>query len=100
MDRWTARAGPAPAPGPRWTPGTATPRRSSAPVRPGTLQTRAASIVHGDDSYSRSSSLQTSNGYGYERQIDAYRDDDGVTVNRTVTANNGATRSSTVTRPY
>ena len=44
--------------------------------------------------------MQTSHGYGYERQIDAYRDDDGVTVNRTATANNGATRSSTVTRPY
>lgn len=66
----------------------------------GNTQTRAASTAYGDDHYSRSSTVQTSHGYGYERQIDAYRDDDGVTVNRTATANNGATRSSTVTRPY
>ncbi|MFN7110971.1 MAG: hypothetical protein ACK4M2_04980 [Brevundimonas sp.] len=66
----------------------------------GNTQTRAASSVYGDDRYSRSSSVQTSNGYGYDRQVDAYRDDDGVTVNRTATTNSGATRSSSVTRPY
>jgi hypothetical protein len=66
----------------------------------GNTQTRTASTAYGDDSYSRGSSVQTSNGYGYDRQVEAYRDEDGVTVNRTVSANSGTSRSSTVTRPY
>ncbi|WP_395945706.1 hypothetical protein [Brevundimonas sp.] len=74
---------------------------SSVRVGPaGNSQSRTASIAHDTDSYSRSAGIQTSNGYGYDRQVDAYRDESGVTVNRTATANNGAGRSSTVTYPY
>lgn len=66
----------------------------------GNVQTRSGSASCDGDSCSRSSSVQTSNGYGYDREVDAYRTDDGVTVNRSTTANNGASRSSSVTRPY
>lgn len=66
----------------------------------GNTQTRTGSVTYGDDSYNRSSAVQTSGGYGYDRQVDAYRDETGTTVNRTVTTNSGASRSSSVTRPY
>ncbi len=66
----------------------------------GNSQSRTASTSYGDDHYSRSAGAQTSNGYGYDRQVDAYRDENSVTVNRTATANNGASRSSSVTYPY
>lgn len=66
----------------------------------GNVQTRSGSTSCDGDSCSRSSSVQTSNGYGYDRQVDAYRTEDGVTVSRSATTNGGASRSSSVTRPY
>ena len=66
----------------------------------GNTQTRTGSVSYGEDGYSRDASVQTSNGYGYTRQVDASRDENGSTVNRSATTNNGASRSSTVTRPY
>lgn len=66
----------------------------------GHSQNRYATGAHGDGAYSRSAGVQTSSGYGYDRDVDAYRSDDGVTVNRSVTTNSGASRSATVTRPY
>ena len=49
---------------------------------------------------SRDASVQTSNGYGYDRSVDASRDENGSTVSRSAATNSGATRSSTVYRPY
>lgn len=66
----------------------------------GNTQTRTSSVSYDENGYSRDASVQTSNGYGYSRQVDASRDEDGSTVNRSAVANSGATRSSTVTRPY
>ncbi|OGN50636.1 MAG: hypothetical protein A2352_02970 [Caulobacterales bacterium RIFOXYB1_FULL_67_16] len=66
----------------------------------GNTQTRTTSVSSSEDGYSRDTSVQTSNGYGYQRQVDAARDANGSTVNRSATTNSGATRSSTVTRPY
>lgn len=66
----------------------------------GNTQVRNSSVAYGDGSYSRSSGVQTSGGYGYQRDVDAYRTDDGVTVNRSITTNSGDSRSSTVTWPY
>lgn len=80
--------------------GYATTAVHTGPVVPLLIPAPSAVYVYGYgyDNYSRSSSVQTSNGYGYDRQVYAYRDGDGVTVNRTATANNGASRSSSVTR--
>lgn len=66
----------------------------------GNSQSRTATVAYGDGAYSRSAGLQTSRGYGYDRDVDAYRSDDGVTVNRSITTNSGASRSASVTRPY
>ncbi len=66
----------------------------------GYSQSRNATVSYRDDAYSRSAGLQTSRGYGYDRDVDAYRTEDGVTVNRSITTNGGASRSATVTRPY
>jgi hypothetical protein len=66
----------------------------------GNTQTRTSTVSSGEDGYSRDASVQTLNGYGYQRQVDASRDENGSTVNRSATTNSGATRSSTVTRPY
>lgn len=66
----------------------------------GNTQTRTGEVYYDGDSYHRSSSLETSNGYGYDRSVDATRDENGSVVNRSATTNNGATRSSTVVRPY
>lgn len=65
----------------------------------GNVQTRSGSASCGADSCSRTSSAQTSGGYGYDRQVDAYRTDEGVTVNRSTTTNSGASRTSSVARP-
>lgn len=66
----------------------------------GNTQTRTGEVYYDGDSYSRSSNVQTTNGYGYDRSVDAYRDENGATVNRNATTNSGASRSSTVYRPY
>ena len=66
----------------------------------GNTQTRTSTVSSGEDGYSHDSSVQTSNGYGYNRQVDASRDENGSAVNRSAVTNSGASRSSTVTRPY
>lgn len=66
----------------------------------GNTQTRTGQVYYDGDSYNRSSSVQTSNGYGYDRSVDASRDENGSVVSRSATTNSGATRSSTVVRPY
>ena len=66
----------------------------------GNTQGRSAETSCADGVCSRDASVQTSNGYGYDRSVDAYRDENGSTVNRSATTNSGATRSSTVNRPY
>jgi hypothetical protein len=66
----------------------------------GNTQSRYAETSCADGMCSRDASVQTSNGYGYARSVDAYHDEDGSTVNRSSATNSGATRSSTVNRPY
>lgn len=66
----------------------------------GNTQTRTGEVAYDGGSYSRSSSVQTSQGYGYDRSVDASRDENGAVVNRSTTTNSGASRSSTVVRPY
>lgn len=66
----------------------------------GNTQTRTGEVYYDGDSYSRSSNVQTSNGYGYDRQVDAYQTGGGSTVTRSTNTNAGAVRSTTVVRPY
>lgn len=66
----------------------------------GRSQSRESETHVGDDYYSRSSGVQTSTGRGYERDVDATRTEDGVVIDRSLTTNSGATRDSTVVRPW
>jgi hypothetical protein len=51
-----------------------------------------------ENGYSRSSEVQTSGGYGYERDVDVYRDENGAVITRGVTTNSGTSASRTVVR--
>lgn len=64
----------------------------------GNTQTRTGEVIRDENGYSRSSEVQTSRGYGYERDVDVYRDDDSAVISRSVTANNGASSSRTIVR--
>ncbi|PZO09163.1 MAG: hypothetical protein DCF29_00720 [Alphaproteobacteria bacterium] len=64
----------------------------------GNTQTRTGQVTVDENGYSRSSEVQTSGGYGYERDADVYRDESGAVITRGVTTNSGASRSSTVVR--
>lgn len=66
----------------------------------GRSQTRESQTHVGDDYYSRSSGVQTSTGRGYERDVDATRTEDGLVIDRSLTTNSGASRDSTVVRPW
>lgn len=66
----------------------------------GNTQTRSSEVSCADGACSRDSSVQTSNGYGYTHSADASRDASGSTVSRSTTTNAGASRSTTVVRPY
>jgi hypothetical protein len=64
----------------------------------GNTQTRTGEVTIDENGYSRSSEVQTSGGYGYQRDVDVYRDENGAVITRGVTANNGASSSTTVVR--